>query len=165
MRPWLVSVTLSVLPMIQAGYDPSKGVESLLQADAKAAGKPVNGLETLEQQIRFFADLPQPVEVGLLRSTLDDVSEGPAQLDKLVDAWSSGDQARLESAFLGEMKGKYPEVYKVIIAQRNADWARQLKAKLDGKGVAFVAVGAGHLVGPDSVQAELAKLGVKAERR
>jgi len=31
-------------------------------------------------------------------------------------------------------------------------------------GTVFIAVGAGHLAGPDSVQAKLAKLGVKAER-
>jgi len=165
MRPWLVSVTLAIVPLLQAGYDPAKGVEALLTADAKAAGKLVGGLETLEQQVRFFADLPQPVEVGMLRSTLDDVAEGPAMLDRLVAAWSAGDQKGLEEAFIGDMRAKYPEVYKVLIAQRNADWARQLKAKLAGSGVSFVAVGSGHLVGPDSVQAELAKLGVKTERR
>jgi len=31
-------------------------------------------------------------------------------------------------------------------------------------GTVFVAVGAGHLAGPDSVQAQLARLGVKAQR-
>jgi uncharacterized protein YbaP (TraB family) len=165
MRPWLVAISLAIVPLVQAGYDPKSGVETLLTADAKAAGKPVRGLETLEQQIRFFADLPQPVEVAMLRSTLDEVAEGPALLDKLVAAWRAGDQKALEAAFIGDMRAKYPEVYKVLIAQRNADWARQLKAKLDGSGVSFVAVGSGHLVGPDSVQAELAKLGVKTERR
>lgn len=165
MRPWLVAVTVAVAPMLKAGYDPTKGVEALLTADAKAAGKPVGALETLEQQLRFFADLPTATEIALLKSTLDEVDEGPAAFDKLVAAWQAGDQKTLEDAFVGDMRRDYPELYKVLIANRNAAWADALKAKLAGSGVSFVAVGAGHLVGPDSVQAELARRGVRAERR
>jgi uncharacterized protein YbaP (TraB family) len=65
---------------------------------------------------------------------------------------------------IDEMQSDYPDVYKLLLVDRNRDWASQLKTKLAGSGVSFVAVGAGHLVGPDSVQAQLAKLGVKAER-
>ena len=78
-------------------------------------------------------------------------------------AWQAGDQRALEEAFVGDMRRDYPELYKVLIADRNAAWADELKQKLAGSGVSFVAVGAGHLVGPDSVQAELEKLGIKAE--
>lgn len=165
MRPWLVSVTIAVQPMLKAGYDPTKGVEALLTADAKAAGKPVGALETLEQQLRFFADLPTATEVALLKSTLDDVEGGPAVFDRMVTAWAAGDVKALEDEFVGDMRRDYPELYKVLIVNRNAAWAAELKQKLAGSGVSFVAVGAGHLVGPDSVQAELAKLGIKAERR
>lgn len=165
MRPWLVSLTVAVQPILKAGYDPTKGVEATLQADAKAAGKKIAALETLEQQLRFFADLPEKTEVALLKSTLDDVKEGPAGLDKMVAAWNAGDTAQLEKLFVGDMRRDYPELYQVIIAGRNAAWADELKQKLAGSGVSFVAVGAGHLVGPDSVQAELAKRGVKVERR
>jgi uncharacterized protein YbaP (TraB family) len=165
MRPWLASLTVAVQPILKAGYDPTKGVEALLQQDAKATGKRVTALETLEQQLRFFADLPEPTEVALLKSTLDDVQEGPAALDRMVAAWNAGDTQTLEALFVGDMRRDYPELYKVIIAGRNAAWADELKAKLAGSGVSFVAVGAGHLVGPDSVQAELARRGVRAERR
>ncbi|MEG8018125.1 TraB/GumN family protein [Sphingomonas sp. LR55] len=39
-----------------------------------------------------------------------------------------------------------------------------MKTRLGTPGTVFIAVGAGHLAGKDSVQAQLAKLGVKAER-
>jgi uncharacterized protein len=165
MRPWLVSLTVALQPILKAGYDPKQGVEAILTADAKAAGKPVGALETLEQQVRFFADLPTPIEVALLKSTLDDVDEGPALLDRMVAAWAAGDQQRLEEIFVTEMRRDYPQLYDALIARRNSAWADELKTKLAGSGVSFVAVGAGHLVGPDSVQAELAKRGIRAERR
>jgi uncharacterized protein YbaP (TraB family) len=137
MRPWLAALTVSLTPLLQAGYDPESGVEKLLTADAK--------------------------ERELLESTLDDVDEGPAKVDALVAAWAAGDQTELERQMVDEMRRDYPDVYQLLLVQRNRDWARQLKVKLAGSGVSFVAVGAGHLTGPDSLQAELAKLGIKAE--
>ena len=164
MRPWLAAVQLSLIPVVKAGYDPKSGVEPILAAEVKAAGKPESAFETPEQQIRFFADLPVKTEVEFLSSTLDEADEGVDKIDKMVAAWAAGDIAALETEFVTEMKGQYPELYDLLITKRNQNWAGQLKTKLAGKGVSFVAVGSGHLVGPDSVQVQLSKLGVKAER-
>lgn len=164
MRPWLAAISLSLTPVLKAGYDPRSGVEQVLTKAASETGKAQVAFETPEQQIRFFADLPPDAEVDFLRSTLEDADEGVGKIDKMVAAWAAGDTAELEDEFVSEMKGKYPELYDLLIVKRNEDWARQLKTKLAGSGVSFVAVGSGHLVGPDSVQAQLAKLGIKAER-
>ena len=163
MRPWLAALTVSLTPLLKAGYDPKSGVEQLLTAQAKAAGKPISAFETAEQQVRFFADMSQPQEVELLKSTLDDIDDGPAKIDALVAAWAAGDQGEIKRQMVDEMQHDYPELYTLLLVQRNEDWARQLKTRLAGSGVSFVAVGAGHLAGPDSVQAQLAKLGIKAE--
>ena len=164
MRPWLAAVSLAMVPVIKAGYDPRSGVEQVLAQEVKATGKSQNAFETPEQQIRFFADLPAKTEADFLSATLDDVDEGVGKIDKMVAAWAAGDMGALEAEFVSEMKRDYPELYELLIVKRNDDWAKQLKTKLAGSGVSFVAVGSGHLVGPDSVQAQLAKLGVKAER-
>jgi uncharacterized protein len=164
MRPWLAAISLSMAPVIKAGYDPRSGVEQVLVKAAAETGKTKNALETPEQQIRFFADLPPKTEADFLRATLDDVDEGVAKIDKMVAAWAAGDVAELEKEFVSEMKSDYPELYELLLVKRNQDWATQLKTKLAGSGVSFVAVGSGHLVGPDSVQAQLAKLGIKAQR-
>ena len=164
MRPWLASISLAMLPVIKAGYDPTSGVDQVLLAQMKTAGKPASSLETADQQVRFFADMSTPVEVEMLKSTLDEAETGPAKIDTMVAAWASGDLKTLEDQFVTEMKGDYPDVYGVLLTDRNRDWAQQLKTKLAGSGVSFVAVGAGHLVGPDSLQAQLAALGITAER-
>ncbi|CAN5173722.1 TraB/GumN family protein [soil metagenome] len=164
MRPWMASITVSLVPLFRAGYDPESGVEKKLTAQAKAAGKPITAFETLEQQLRFFADMTPAQEVQLLDSTLDEIDEGPAKVEALVTAWAAGDQVALKTQMIDEMQRDYPEVYALLLTDRNHDWAGRIKTKLAGSGVSFVAVGAGHLVGPDSVQAQLAKLGIKAER-
>jgi uncharacterized protein YbaP (TraB family) len=164
MRPWLAALTVSLTPLLKAGYDPESGVEKLLTAQAKAAGKPIASFETMEQQVRFFADMTPVQEAQLLESTLDEIDDGPAKIDALVAAWAAGDQGELKRQMVDEMQADYPDVYKLLLVDRNQDWANQLKARLAGSGVSFVAVGAGHLAGPDSLQAQLAKLGIKAER-
>ena len=55
MKPWLVALSLSVAPLIKAGYDPQSGVELALKARAEAAGKSIHGFETLEDQIKEAA--------------------------------------------------------------------------------------------------------------
>jgi uncharacterized protein YbaP (TraB family) len=164
MRPWLAALTVSLTPLLKAGYDPESGVEKLLTAQAKAAGKPISAFETMEQQVRFFADMTPAQETQLLESTLDEIDDGPAKIDALVAAWAAGDQAELKRQMVDEMRTDYPDVYKLLLVDRNQDWANQLKTRLAGSGVSFVAVGAGHLAGPDSLQAQLEKLGIKAVR-
>lgn len=164
MRPWLAAMTLQLAPLSKAGYDPQSGVELKLTADAKAAAKPINALETVEQQVRFFADMPPEAELAMLRAALEDVDEAVQQLDGMVTAWAAGEPQKLEDAFVEEFRREYPQLYKVALVQRNQEWAKQIENKLAGSGVSFIAVGAGHLVGPDSVQAELAKKGIKTER-
>jgi hypothetical protein len=164
LRPWLAGLTLSMGPLVKAGYDPASGVEARLKAAARAAGKPIRTLESLEQQIRFFADLPPPVEMAFLLSALDEMDTGPAMLDALVAAWSAGDVEALDRLMVAEMAADYPELYEALLVQRNKDWAGQIQTLLAGEGVSVIAVGAAHLVGDDSVQALLEKRGVKVER-
>jgi uncharacterized protein YbaP (TraB family) len=53
---------------------------------------------------------------------------------------------------------------KVLLTDRNRTWATWLKARLAQPGTIFVAVGAGHLAGKDSVQDVLARSGVTVTR-
>ena len=54
---------------------------------------------------------------------------------------------------------------RVLLVQRNRAFAAGIEQLLNGDGVSFVAVGAAHLVGPDSVVADLAKDGITAVRQ
>ena len=164
LRPWLAALTLSMGPLVKAGYDPASGVESKLKAAARDAGKPIRTLETLEQQIGFFADLPPTVELAFLLSALDEMETGPAMLDALVAAWSAGDAQALDELMVADLAADYPELHEALLVRRNKDWAGQIQTLLAGKGVSVIAVGAAHLVGKDSVQAQLAARGIAAER-
>ena len=163
MRPWLAGLTLSVAPLVKAGYDPQSGVELVLKARAEAAGKPIKAFETIDKQIRILATMDEPVQLEFIRQTLEDFDDAVEMLDGMVDAWSRGDVAELDRVVVEDMKDTAPHVYQAILVDRNTDWANQIETLLQGSGTAFIAVGAAHLAGDDSVQAILRKRGVAVE--
>ncbi|WGM39156.1 TraB/GumN family protein [Caulobacter sp. NIBR1757] len=164
MKPWLAAVTLSVLTMVKSGFDPNSGVDSIIKKGGEEAKKPLKAFETSEQQLRFFDSLPVEMQVEFLMSSIDELDESADMLDGLVKHWAVGDIAALETDLVSDMKGEYPDLYKVLLVDRNAAWAKVLAERLKGSGVSFVSVGSAHLIGNDSVQTFLAKEGVKAER-
>ncbi len=164
MRPWFVSVALEGALVAHAGYDPNRGVEQLLLHDESIVGKPILGFETFAQQMHFFGDMSTPLEIELLKNTLQDFSKGTTQLDALVDAWLNGDEAAITRIMIDEVKHPFPDLYRKILVDRNTAWAGAISKMLQGSGVKFVAVGAAHLAGSDSVQAALERRGIAVER-
>ncbi|KZC38781.1 MULTISPECIES: TraB/GumN family protein [Rhodanobacter] len=165
MRPWLAALTLAVVPLQKAGLDPEHGVDKQLKAQMSAAGKPVLGLETAEQQIRFLADMPRSVELALLRSTMRDADKGSILLTELIDAWKAGNVDAIARIGNDDMRRHEPKLYQLLLVQRNEAWATKIATMLQQPGTVFIAVGAAHLAGPDSVQAQLRQMGIEAVRQ
>ena len=72
-------------------------------------------------------------------------------LDGVVDEWADGDVAGLGAMVASPDVNGGEELYGPLFKERNANWAPQIEAMLDEPGTVFVAVGSGHLAGPDSV--------------
>jgi hypothetical protein len=161
METWAVAVTLGASMYAGMGASPDNGVENQLRASFK--DRPVEGLETTEQQLGYFDDMPEETQRKLLVSMVDDMKSATMDFQKMVSAWSSGDTGAIARTFDDELK-KAPEIAKVLIDQRNANWVQWLKHRLDQPGTVMVAVGAGHLAGKGSVIDLLQKQGLKVER-
>ena len=161
--PWFAAVTLSIAGLPKLGYDPESGAERTLSVAAKAANKQVIGLETAEQQLGYFDALPEPLQVKFLVSTVDDYPRMATELDKMIASWSAGDPEALGKT-MNEELADTPELSKVLLADRNTRWAEWIEQRLQKPGTVFVAVGAGHLAGAESVQAQLAKHQLTATR-
>ncbi len=166
MQPWLVYVTLSILPAVQAGYDPASGIDRVLQMQAKTAGKPVKGFETTAEQMHFLADFPVADQAALLHETLVDLPKSVEQTNEMVDDWEHGRVDKIAALENDELKTKHPELYQKLLVARNQKMAETLTGVLKdpAAGTVFVAVGAAHLAGPDSIQKMLEKNGFAATR-
>lgn len=164
MRPWLAGVVLSSAKLSRAGYDAGSGVDVILRAEAQAAGKPITGLETPEDQVRMLAGFPEAGQVAFLSNTIRDFDAAPVELERLAEAWVVGDTNAVAAITLQPMRDQSEQLYQTLIVERNQRWARQIQGLLESSGTSFVAVGALHLSGQDGVPEILKSSGVEAIR-
>jgi uncharacterized protein YbaP (TraB family) len=162
-RPWFAAVTLGLLPYEKAGMTAENGVDTTLIATATAIGKPIQPLETFEQQLRLFSAMSKAEEERFLALSLSELSRAPATIGTLTRAWASGDVKTLTRLMNREMR-ESPILATRLLDDRNANWAGWIEGRLAEPGTVFVAVGAGHLGGAASVQAILAKRGITSTR-
>ena len=162
-KPWLAATQLSIAPLSKLGYDAANGPEQIITAAAKAEHKPLIGLETAQQQLGYFASLSDKAQVQFLVSTLDELPDAAKSMAAMVDEWAHGKPDALAKDMNDSLKDS-PEVAQVLLVNRNKRWAGWIENRLKTPGTVFIAVGAGHLAGNDSVLAQLAKDGVKAQR-
>jgi uncharacterized protein YbaP (TraB family) len=151
------------------GMQVDNGADMILRHVAEAEGKPVAGLETLELQLNMFNHLrtaaprtPPGAKVGqpVDGKSMQDLSQAMADMQS---AWKRGDQD-VFVRMLGQLEAGSPETYRMMFTERNARWADWIAARLQTPGTVFVAVGAGHLAGKDSVLVRLAEKGIESER-
>lgn len=142
------------------GMSVDQGADAVLRRAANAAGKPVGGLETFDFQLRMFGKLPAPPAPSAARSAPGNMRN---MLGHMQSAWARGDNASF-ATILGNVQAESPATYKTLFVDRNANWAGWIAGRMQHPGTVFVAVGTGHLIGSDSVQAKLAERGIRSAR-
>lgn len=116
---------------------------------AKLRRKPLLGLETLEEQLKLLYDR-QPVEqqaqqlVRLVKRKSYEKPKGPS----LTDLYLKADLEGMWNLFQRESESS-SDLY-ALIDDRNMRWMGQLRLAMAGRST-FIAVGAGHLPGPNGL--------------
>src|SRR5438270_5025629 len=150
------------------GMQVGNGADMVLRHIADAEGKPVEGLETLQLQIDMFNHMPasavtapqprpgRPIDNG----SMDGLSK---VMGDMQAAWKRGDQS-VFVRMLDQLRQASPPTYRMMFTERNERWADWIRARMQTPGTVFVAVGAGHLAGPDSLLVRLAERGIPSQR-
>jgi uncharacterized protein YbaP (TraB family) len=149
-KPWALALTLQLLEWQKAGFNADLGLDKHFYDMAVAAGKPVQGLETVAFQISRFDEMSIELQDRFLAETLEETETTKAVVTKLADAWKSGDAAAVEAIVLADLKDE-PEIYERLLVDRNRTWLPKLEALFSRPKPAFVVVGAAHLVGADGL--------------
>lgn len=163
-EPWFAGMMVSVMALQSHGYDAQHGVEQVIEAAAKEAGKARCGLETLDGQLGMLDGLSADLQKEILMQSIDEASDIEAKVEPMVSAWRAGDERGLERSAEDDFDG-YPELAQVLIYDRNARWAGQVSEMLAGDEDVLLVVGAMHLVGDRGLPALLEKRGFRVERR
>jgi len=172
-KVWAVTVNLMLLQagdLFRSGRLP---LDADLPLKAKAAGKTVGALETVEEQIGLFDKMTIEDQIEMLKDTLDliekDKASGTNTLHKLVDLYLAGDLEaimKFETTMGRKPSERDKKFMKLLLDDRNVRMADRLAARMkkDPGHIWFVAVGAAHYHGEVGVGSLLAKKGFKVRR-
>ncbi|HEV7690366.1 MAG TPA: TraB/GumN family protein [Hyphomonadaceae bacterium] len=163
-QPWFAALSISASALTQAGYDRAAGADAVLGkmfADRSIAPK---GFETADQQIELVTRLSEQDQLPYLRAAFGARGRVGPEEDKMIALWAAGDVDGIAASNVAGIKASSPDIYDRMLVQRNAAWAGKIEKLLAGKGTVFIAVGAAHLAGPDSIQAQLGSHEIRAER-
>lgn len=163
LQPWVVGLQLIELQYTQLGFDPQKGVEQQLAHEAQADGKPISGLETIDEQLGVLQGMSKPDQARFLDMAVTEMHDVEADTRSVVTAWRSGDATKLGALLTDEYKS-FPNLYRVLVTERNQRWVPQIEKLLHGNQDVFVVVGALHLVGDSGLLQLMRHDGYKPEQ-
>lgn len=163
-KPGVMVLTLSAIQVMQMGFDPELGIDAYFLS--KAGQKKIIELESLQQQLNLFLDIPNG-EL-LLKESLYSLDEADIMMAEMVRYWKSGDEKKMEKLLFEDALNDYPafsEIYDQLFYDRNASMTQKIEAMLKQPGRYFVVVGSGHLVGDRGIVSALRQRGYGVERR
>ncbi len=165
-EPWLAILSLTLAALDETGFSSGEGVDDAIKTLAREEGDAVRYLEPLKTQVLALASLDAGDALANFDASLDDIADLETETEALLKAWRAGDVAKIEALALADLRADAPIAYQALFADRNEDWLRTIDRLLNAREDrdAFVAVGAGHMVGPDGLIERLRASGVEVER-
>ena len=168
--PLLVfSLFANTQPATYGVFEP--GADFWLLFEATQREMPVTGLETLSDRItalqnaiaRLRGAEQAQVFLRYLQTELGEVAVSDPEYQELIRLWLNGDTATL--AHRMQRYAEYlPAIHQAFIVERNRQWLQRISAMTGNDEDEFVAVGVGHLVGPDNLVELLQRAGYSVTR-
>jgi uncharacterized protein YbaP (TraB family) len=163
LKPSIIALTLMMLEIQKLGID-QEGIDVFYYGKATTDKKPVEGLETVEEQVDMITSMGDGNESEFILHNIDELKNMGELFDKLVTAWKSGDEKTLNDVFLKDLEQKFPKLFTALIVDRNMKWLPRIEEHLLTPQTEFVLVGTAHLVGKVGVIEQLKKHGYEVKK-
>ena len=163
-KPWFLAVTLTTLELQRLGYSPANGLDVHYYDRARSDEKEVGFFEPIDYQLDLLGNMSADDQKAFLGQTLKDLEIAAEMADDMMTYWQKGQVDKLYSLLFKSFED-YPEMEDRLLLQRNKDWVKKIEPMLAEPENIFIVVGAGHLVGPQSVVALLKQKGYKVKQK
>jgi uncharacterized protein YbaP (TraB family) len=173
MKPWAISLNIAMIETQRLGYDAELGVDLYFQKQARAAGKPVLELESIQDQLRLLSGDSEALQELSLVSAISELPRFEMLLEDLMGAWRVGaademyalllqsysSPAAIEQMPLAADKLERQLAYQLtrILDTRNHEMAKKIRNYLQTSSEYFIVVGALHMGGPNGLIALLSE--------
>ncbi len=161
-KPWLAERLLTDGSLHQRNG--KHNVEAELLDFAHHHDEARQTFESADNQFALLADLPIDAQIRALEIQLDAYPPNGQEMNNLVHAWMTADEATLDKMSNKELYATDERYFNDVIVRRNERFAQDIATRLEDGGTAFVALSASHLVGTTSVQTFLRNFGYTATR-
>ena len=160
LQPWFAATMVSIpLCEVQQQARGGQPIDAKIEVEATALGKPVLGLETVEETFAVFAGISREAQVDFLRLELSDTDTSGAIFMTLAKQYTEGRIAEIQALSnvlaardipMEQVNAMNDVLLEPLLNQRNRNW---LPAIVDAgrEGSAVIAVGALHLGGEDGL--------------
>jgi uncharacterized protein len=146
-KPWVVVMLLSMPRQTGIALDLQLSLDAMLQR------KPVHGLETMQEQLAVFNDLPMNDQIELVDNALRTHHEVDTQIEAMLQAYLARDLAGImtiaDSVGLEDRRLQQTIVER-LMSRRNVRMLERMRPRL-AEGNAFIAVGVAHLSGDNGL--------------
>ncbi len=167
-KPGMLVLTLTAIQVMKMGFDPQLGIDAYFLNKAAAENRNIIELESLEQQVNLFLNIPDG-EL-LLKESLYSLEESELLMADIVRFWKQGDEAKLNQLMFVDALNQYPAfgaIYDRLFYHRNDSMTEKIEVMLQSKqedNVYFVVVGSGHLIGEKGIVNSLKEKGYAVKR-
>ncbi|MCL1038442.1 TraB/GumN family protein [Shewanella submarina] len=163
LAPWVQAMQLTLAQFMELGLQPEHGVDSHFLA--RLGDKSILELESVEQQFAMLSSFSDDVQWLMLEEA---IKQQPDDIMELIQAWRDGDNQALAAIMEGDLSQPEQKAFmEILLWERNrtmADTTATMLADKEIKGPLFIIIGAGHLVGQQTIPELLAEKGVKVTK-
>lgn len=140
---------------------PMQSFEFSLMKIAKEQNEEINGLETIEDQIQLFDDIPYEDQIkDLIKMAKDNLKSDKAKFSKMLSIYKKEDITSLAEMIENDDSSTLANHQDKLLTNRNKKWISKISA-YSKEQPTFYGVGAGHLPGENGVINLLREAGYK----
>jgi len=161
-RPWCAVLVLQTMQLQALGYSADYGIDRYFLKKAKL--KKILELETFEEQKALLLKMDKE---SYLDYSMKEITSIEPKINGLISAWKCGNIKLLDEILFRDIDNAVPEnaaIMDAVFYKRNIKMAEKVSQYLSAGQKCFIVVGAGHLIGKNSVVDLLEKKGYLLEQ-
>ena len=163
-RPWFLAVTLTLMELQRLGFSLEYGIDIHFYGKAGMDNKEIGFLEPVDFQLELLGTMNARDQKAFLGQTLKDLDVAAQMADDMLKYWKKGDVKNLYAVLFKSFED-YPQIENRLLRRRNIEWVKKIEGMMAEDKNIFIIVGAGHLIGPDSVVALLKEKGYRVMQK
>lgn len=162
LKPWAIAMFLLKHPGNER-VSGAWGIDHHVAEEAMHRGRPVGGIETVDEHVRVFSEMQDIEQEVFLLQTLIHADEESRRFSEMVAAWKVGSVDHLYAMDVPQIR-EAPTVWWRLLDRRNARWIPRIETVMNSGRRSMIVAGAAHFPGPHGVLALLRARGCTVEQ-